>query len=207
MNRPHAVIGTDLDNESRYMPRGEAHNSMTDNTIYPGPTLAPCDALPSQPASSLCEQRDETQEGAAFGGVSATDRATRRCPRCEREKPAAEFGTRVKRGRVEPQAYCRACMVAYHKEWRSTPQGGAKFAAKSRESKQRYPERERARNALSYAIRLGRVERGDCYAACPECAGKIEAHHDDYSRPLDVVWTCRAHHRPLDRARQQRRAA
>jgi hypothetical protein len=30
----------------------------------------------------------------------------------------------------------------------------------------------------------------------------IEAHHGDYARPLDVTWTCRRHHRALDRQRQ-----
>jgi len=31
--------------------------------------------------------------------------------------------------------------------------------------------------------------------ALPECANKPEAHHPDYSAPLDVVWLCSAHHK------------
>jgi hypothetical protein len=97
-------------------------------------------------------------------------------------------------------------MVDYHREWRQG-KGREKFAAKNRETKARYPERERARNAVASAIRKGTLVRGACYRAGKGCEGKVEAHHDDYSRPLEVVWTCRKHHRVLDRARRMRRAA
>lgn len=74
--------------------------------------------------------------------------------------------------------------------------------AGNKASKARHPERNRARNALAYALRLGTIVRGECYARGADCSGGIEAHHDDYTRPLDVTWTCRRHHRALDRARR-----
>jgi hypothetical protein len=59
----------------------------------------------------------------------------------------------------------------------------------------------RAVRAVRAAVRSGELVRGACYAAGPRCLGRIEGHHHDYSKPLDVVWTCRRHHRPLDRQR------
>ena len=41
---------------------------------------------------------------------------------------------------------------------------------------------------------------------CATCgAERVEMHHEDYSRPLDVVWLCRPCH--LERHREMRRAA
>lgn len=59
---------------------------------------------------------------------------------------------------------------------------------------QRYPERNRARQRVCYAIKTGKLERQPC-EICGEI--KTHAHHDDYSRPLDVRWLCTQHHREL----------
>ena len=52
-----------------------------------------------------------------------------------------------------------------------------------------------ARLALNKAVYAGEVARGSC-AHCGTTS-RIEAHHPDYSKPLDVVWLCRFHHREL----------
>lgn len=57
-----------------------------------------------------------------------------------------------------------------------------------------FPDRVRANNALNHAVRDGRVIPWPV-CAIPECSGKPVAHHPDYSRPLDVVWLCQAHHK------------
>lgn len=33
---------------------------------------------------------------------------------------------------------------------------------------------------------------------CVACGANAEAHHPDYSKPLDVIWVCRGHHRLID---------
>lgn len=54
----------------------------------------------------------------------------------------------------------------------------------------------RARNKLNYAIRKGRVEKENCEVCGSE---KVEGHHENYDKPLEVRWLCREHHRVIHR--------
>ncbi len=52
-----------------------------------------------------------------------------------------------------------------------------------------------ARSAVDYAVKTGRMSKGTCERADEgNCLGRIEGHHDDYARPLDVRWLCQRHH-------------
>lgn len=59
---------------------------------------------------------------------------------------------------------------------------------------ERYPERIKARRKLHDAVRSGKIIRGIC-SACGDPNQKAHAHHEDYSKPLDVIWLCRTCHR------------
>ncbi len=59
------------------------------------------------------------------------------------------------------------------------------------EARAQHPERVRAAAILGNAVRTGKVTPAPCWV----CGAKAEAHHPDYSRPLDVVWLCVEHHR------------
>ena len=51
------------------------------------------------------------------------------------------------------------------------------------------PHKYKARNAVNNALRNGRIEKGnDCFFCGSQT--KLQAHHQDYSRPLDVFWLC-----------------
>lgn len=82
-------------------------------------------------------------------------------------------------------SYCLACHAAYMREWRKT-------------------------HPLTEAQKVKQISRS--YAAvykqrghlvpqpCEVCGSdKVEMHHDDYSRPIDVRWRCREHHMELHR--------
>lgn len=69
----------------------------------------------------------------------------------------------------------------------------------------------RARAKVSKAVRGGRLVPQPCEVC--GLSGKykngrnmIEAHHDDYSKPLEVRWLCRKHHYEADRATDTRAA-
>lgn len=52
-----------------------------------------------------------------------------------------------------------------------------------------------ARRAVEHALRIGTLKK----QSCQECDRRlVEAHHDDYAQPLDVIWLCRHHHRHRD---------
>lgn len=49
-----------------------------------------------------------------------------------------------------------------------------------------------ARAYLHVYVKRGKIKKGAC-VVCGETEG-VEAHHEDYSKPLEVVWYCRKHH-------------
>ncbi len=56
------------------------------------------------------------------------------------------------------------------------------------------PEKAKARDCVSNAIRSGHLIKQPCEV----CGGlKVQAHHEDYSKPLDVNWLCIKHHNKL----------
>jgi hypothetical protein len=48
-----------------------------------------------------------------------------------------------------------------------------------------------ARNTLNNAIQSGKIERQPC-SVCG--ISPADAHHTNYTKPLDVVWLCKTHH-------------
>jgi hypothetical protein len=57
------------------------------------------------------------------------------------------------------------------------------------------PMRRKAQTAVGNAVRDGRLDRPDSCSRCGSDGSRIEGHHNDYSKPLDVVWLCVPCHR------------
>lgn len=79
------------------------------------------------------------------------------------------------------QGDCQSCHAASMRKFRS--------------ENRMTPEQKRKANCRSYLttyIRRGCVTRGPC-AICGRL-DTVEGHHEDYARPLWVVWLCRGHH-------------
>jgi uncharacterized protein (DUF983 family) len=64
----------------------------------------------------------------------------------------------------------------------------------SRRRSKKYPEKKYANGVVSYALKSGKIKKQPCEVCGIEPS---EAHHDDYSKPLDVKWLCFKHHRLL----------
>jgi hypothetical protein len=141
----------------------------------------------------------------------------KRCFKCRTLRPLSEFyahpmmadghlnkckecaRTDVRANRKEKLDYYRAYdrrrnsdpdRLESHREYAATERGravarrgGAKWAARN-------PHKRRAHFAVNNAIRDGKLKR----QPCEKCGGNAQAHHDDYSKPLDVRWLCTRHH-------------
>lgn len=152
----------------------------------------------------------------------------RRCKACGRERALTEFPRYKAKGKVGFRHVCRECWNArwspvvaehqnryYHEKPELRERVKARALKAHRENPgaaqlrntayaQRYPEKAAAKRAVMLAIRAGRLTRQPC-----EVCGntKTDAHHDDYSKPLDVRWLCRTHHGERHRMLNRKRAA
>ena len=59
------------------------------------------------------------------------------------------------------------------------------------------PEKYRTHSAVANALKDGRLNRSPFCQLCLS-GGRIESHHQDYSRPLEVVWLCHFCHMAIE---------
>lgn len=83
--------------------------------------------------------------------------------------------------------------VAARKDYAKTDAYAKSHRASAKRWSEKHPERRKASNIVNNAVRDGRLIPWPV-CAVPECCGKPQGHHPDYSRPMDVVWLCSEHH-------------
>ena len=124
---------------------------------------------------------------------------TKSCFVCGRALPIDDFyrDSRMTDGHLGKCKECCKRQALEHRRsrleyWREydrqrfqTPKRKAVALEVQRQRRKRYPEKEKARRMVGRAVKSGELQRQPC-AICG--ANKTEAHHIDYSRPLDVVW-------------------
>lgn len=128
---------------------------------------------------------------------------TKRCSKCGRTLPLSSFH-RSKRSKDGRKWWCKRCTADYHRERYST---GADLEERLRAC-ERNPTHDNAYAATKAALKVGRLTRPHVCSGCG-CSDeerRIEAHHADYSRPLDVIWLCTSCHRYVDQQRREREA-
>jgi hypothetical protein len=110
--------------------------------------------------------------------------ATKTCFKCLACKPITDFYVHPAMG----DGRLNKCKVCARKDVQENYKANADYyRAYDRERGYRPgpPEKVKARMATRTLKRM----------PCEVCgAQKVEAHHDDYSKPLDVRWLCKKHH-------------
>jgi len=68
------------------------------------------------------------------------------------------------------------------------------YKLKAKEWRENNRHKKNAQSVLQTAVKTGKVLREPC-VVCGEI--KVEGHHFDYTKPLEVIWLCRLHHKRL----------
>lgn len=137
------------------------------------------------------------------------------CTRCGQIKPVSEF--QIRSASTDGfTAACKCCIKVYDDDRARLPhrvaarikyQKTEAYALSHEKSAKRWaanhPDRRKANVLVNNAVRDGRILPMACWA----CGSQAEAHHPDYSRPLDVVWLCKHHHRAAHEAANDPSAA
>jgi hypothetical protein len=83
----------------------------------------------------------------------------------------------------------------YHKKYDKTEQAKLSVKRRTYTAMEKYPEKYKARYTLRNAVAKGIIERKPCIV----CGNpKSHGHHEDYSKPLEVIWLCHQHHCELE---------
>jgi len=127
----------------------------------------------------------------------------KKCFKCEKLKELNEFyrHTRMGDGRLNKCKECakkdtRKNRVANIEHYRAydRARGNRQDQQYVTDYRAKFPKKYKAHSMVSNAVRSGKIVKP---SECSECCqpGHIEAHHDDYEKPLEVRWLCAACHK------------
>jgi hypothetical protein len=78
------------------------------------------------------------------------------------------------------------------KRWRDNQDRRQKVSIRSKLWCKNEPNKRQAQNKVNNAVRDGRLIKTPCVVC--GATHMIHGHHEDYSKPLDVIWLCAVHH-------------
>lgn len=131
----------------------------------------------------------------------------KRCPTCAEVKSRDDFH-KNRSAHDGLQTECRSCRAERQRARRQADpelhqlQRRRAYAADPEREYARvtahraaHPGRIAAYDAVRRALGRGDLTRPDACGACGCSDRRIEAHHDDYAKPLDVCWLCASCHK------------
>lgn len=139
---------------------------------------------------------------------------TKVCFKCKQEKQLTDFYKH--KGMADGHLNkCKSCAKndvhknrrdserarTYDRErYRNSPERREKAYEITRKSRADHPEKWSARAAVAWAIKSGKLIKPTHCSRCKQIpdTGRIEGHHPDYAKPLEVVWVCTRCHRIVD---------
>jgi hypothetical protein len=110
----------------------------------------------------------------------------KKCKTCKKTKSVGDF-CKSSRSLDLLNRDCRNCSNERLKKYKKpgyNSENCKRYNAKNKEKRA-------AHRKVQHALNKGIIARQPCFV-CRNA--KSEAHHEDYTRPLDVIWFCRQHH-------------
>ncbi|MCB1351360.1 MAG: hypothetical protein KDK03_01350 [Rhodobacteraceae bacterium] len=126
-------------------------------------------------------------------GVAPDFARTKVCGTCRTRKWLLAFYRRKLCKSDGRAAACKDCHREYSRGYVRRHRDRAAHAEHQRDWRVRNRDRDRAHAAVKRAIKAGRILRPKACSDCG-CEARLEAHHEDYGRPLDVIWLCSVCH-------------
>ncbi len=111
------------------------------------------------------------------------------CRNCQTQKTAADFHRNICYKKLA--LACLECQrnsrveqpINYYQENKKS------LLEASHRARAKFPEKWDARAKLRYAVKVGKIIKPVHCEKCDEIK-KLHGHHEDYSKPLDVMWLC-----------------
>ncbi len=108
------------------------------------------------------------------------------CFKCHVEKALTEFYVHPQMG----DGRLNKCKECTRKDVRQNYEANGDYY-RAYDRKRGYRPGDPHKVAARMAVR--KLQKGPCEVG-KDCHGRIEAHHDDYTKPLEVRWLCKKHH-------------
>lgn len=122
-----------------------------------------------------------------------------KCKECQKANSKAARTQNIERYReYDRDRANKPERVAARREYKQTPEGRAAHARAMKAYHERYPLKKAAHIMTRNAVRDGKLIKPEAYESCGN-QHKIEAHHDDYTKPLSVRWLCENCHKEWHR--------
>lgn len=93
---------------------------------------------------------------------------------------------------------CRPCNTERYRNYRQTPSGKKATLEASKRAYIKHKHKWIARAKVQYAVKKGFLIKPKWCEVC-NLVKPLQGHHEDYSKPLEVIWLCTGCHADADK--------
>lgn len=119
----------------------------------------------------------------------------KKCSRCKIRKGTIHYSTNSYGSKYY---HCLECNAERARKYRTTQNGKEVYREIMARQRKTHPNQVNARTILNQAVLSNKVKKP---LRCSVCNKKkvLDGHHEDYNKPLEVIWMCRQCHREYHR--------